>query len=88
MRQGTDGSTHEDAGECFRRALAIARAQQAKSLELRAALSLARFSRERGDADTARASLVPIHAAFTEGFETADLRAASALLRDLTEVPA
>ena len=64
----------------FERALTIARAQHAKSWELRAAMSAARFWRDRGMRDKARALLAPICGWFTEGFETHDLKQANALL--------
>jgi predicted ATPase len=64
----------------FERALAIARAQLAKSWELRAAMSLARLWREQGKRDEARALLSPIYGWFTEGFDTRDLKEAKALL--------
>jgi predicted ATPase/DNA-binding winged helix-turn-helix (wHTH) protein len=68
---------------CFQEALAIARQQGALSWELRAATSLARLrAREHRDED-ARQILAPVYARFTEGFETADLRAAQALLESL-----
>jgi predicted ATPase len=73
----------EDAETCFHRALTIARGQQARSLELRAAMSLSRLWRQRGKPDQAREVLAPIYGWFTEGFDTADLREAKALLEDL-----
>jgi predicted ATPase len=74
------------AEECFQRALEIARAQEARSFELRAATSLARLWRDRGNRAAARDLLAPVHAWFTEGFETGDLIDAEALLRDLAVV--
>ncbi len=68
----------------FERAIAIARAQQAKSWELRAATSLARLWRKRGKRQQARDLLAPIYGWFTEGFDTADLKEAKALLDELT----
>ena len=68
----------------FERALTIARAQHAKSWELRAAMSAARFWRDRGMRDKARALLAPICGWFTEGFETHDLKQANALLAALS----
>ena len=65
------------------RALAVARAQQAKSFELRAATSMARLWREQGKRDQARDLLAPIYGWFTEGFDVADLKEAKALLREL-----
>jgi predicted ATPase len=67
----------------FERALAIARQQQAKSFELRAAMSLARLWRGQGKQDAARSLLGPLHGWFTEGFDTPDLREAKALLDEL-----
>jgi predicted ATPase len=69
--------------ECFRRALEVARSQHARSLELRAASSLARLWQSRGDGAAAASLLAPIYNAFTEGFDTADLQEAKQLLRDL-----
>jgi class 3 adenylate cyclase/predicted ATPase len=67
----------------FARALTIARAQQAKSWELRAATSMARLWRDRGERNKARELLSPIYSWFTEGFLTRDLREAKALLDEL-----
>ena len=64
----------------FRKAITIARAQQAKAFELRAALSLARLWRRQGRRDAARDLLAPVYGWFTEGFDTADLMDAKALL--------
>jgi predicted ATPase len=61
-------------------ALAIARAQQAKSWELRAAMSMARLKHDQGKRDEARDLLAPIYGWFTEGFDTLDLKEAKALL--------
>ena len=69
----------------FERAIAIARAQQAKSWELRAATSLARLWRDHGKRQQARDLLAPVYGWFTEGFDTADLKEAKALLDELTE---
>jgi class 3 adenylate cyclase/predicted ATPase len=75
---------HLDEGQAsLRQAIRIARAQQAKSLELRAATSLARLWGERGRRAEARELLAPIYGWFTEGFETADLKEAKALLDQL-----
>ena len=67
----------------FERALAIARAQQAKSWELRAAISMARLWRDQGKRDEARELLAPVYGWFTEGFDTLDLKQAKALLDEL-----
>jgi predicted ATPase len=69
----------------FERAIAIARAQQAKSWELRAATSLARLWRDHGNRHQARDLLAPVYGWFTEGFDTSDLKEAKALLNELTE---
>jgi predicted ATPase len=70
-----------DAETCFRQAIAIAHGQSAKSLELRAVLSLSRLLQEQGKQDEARPMLSEIYGWFTEGFETADLQEAKALLQ-------
>jgi predicted ATPase len=67
----------------FERALAVARQQQAKSWELRAAMSMARLWRDQGKRDEARDLLAPVYGWFTEGFETLDLKEAKALLDEL-----
>jgi class 3 adenylate cyclase/predicted ATPase len=67
----------------FERALAVARTQQAKSWELRAAMSMARLWRDRGKRDEARELLAPVYGWFTEGFDTLDLKVARALLDEL-----
>jgi adenylate cyclase len=73
-----------EAEQCFHQALDIARHQQAKSLELRAAMSLARLWQGQGKHAEARQLLAPIYDWFTEGFETADLREAKGLLEALS----
>jgi len=80
-------SASEDRAEaetCFHQALAIARRQQAKSLELRAAISLSRLWQGQGKKQEARQLLAPIYGWFTEGFDTADLKEAKAFLEELT----
>jgi predicted ATPase len=67
----------------FERALAVARQQQAKSLELRAAMSMARLWRDQGKRDEARELLAPVYGWFTEGFDTRDLKEAKGLLDEL-----
>jgi predicted ATPase len=67
----------------FDRALAVARQQQAKSLELRAAMSMARLWRDQGKVQQARELLAPVYGWFTEGFDTCDLKEAKALLEEL-----
>jgi len=68
------------AEACFERALAVARAQQAKSWELRAATSMARLRCDQGRRDEARDLLAPVYGWFTEGLDTLDLKEAKALL--------
>ena len=73
------------AAASFQHAIDIARRQQAKSWELRAATSLARLSQQQGKVAEARDLLAPVYNWFTEGFDTADLKDAKALLDDLAE---
>jgi predicted ATPase len=72
-----------EAEACFQHALSIARRQQAKSWELRAAMSLCRLWQQRGKRAEARELLAPIYDWFTKGFDTADLQEAKALLQEL-----
>ncbi len=67
----------------FKRALAVARKQKAKSWELRAAMSIARLWRDQGKPQQARELLAPVYGWFTEGFDTLDLKQAKALLGEL-----
>ena len=77
-------SAHQAEAEiCFHQALTIARNQQAKSFELRAATSLARLWQQQGKRTTAYELLAPIYGWFTEGFDTADLQEAKALVAAL-----
>jgi class 3 adenylate cyclase/predicted ATPase len=69
---------------CFQQALEIARSQQAKSLELRAVMSLGRLWQYQGKRTQARQLLSEIYGWFTEGFDTADLKAAKALLEEFS----
>jgi predicted ATPase len=80
MSPGPDAAKAE---ACFERALAVARAQQAKSWELRAAMSIARLWRSQGKSQQARELLAPVYSWFTEGFDTRDLKEAKALLDEL-----
>jgi predicted ATPase len=74
----------EEAEELHRKALIIAREQEAKMWELRAAASLARLCRDQGRRAEARDLLTPVYGWFTEGFDTPDLKEAKALLAELT----
>ena len=73
----------QEAHHAFGQALRVARRQQAKSYELRAATSLARLIGEQGRRSEARGLLAPVFSWFTEGFDTADLKEAKALLDQL-----
>ena len=73
----------EQANAHFERSLSIARAQQAKSWELRASMSLARLWRDQGKVQQAHELLAPVYGWFTEGFDTRDLKEARALLEEL-----
>ena len=81
LRQAVPDMAQAEA--CFQQALAIARRQQAKSWELRAAMSLSRLWQQQGKRAEARELLAPIYGWFTEGFDTADLQDAKALLEEL-----
>jgi predicted ATPase len=78
-----DSSMTAQAEECFRKGIEIARSQSTKSWELRATTSLARLLRDTNRRDEARAMLAEIYNWFTEGFDTADLKHAKALLEEL-----
>ena len=71
------------AEACFNRALTVAREQNARTWELRAAMSLARLWRDQGKVQQARELLAPLYGWFTEGFDTRDLKEAKALLEQL-----
>lgn len=77
-----DGVAAAEAEQCFRRAIEIARHQQAKTLELRAVMSLARLQRKQSKLEEAQQMLAEVYGWFTEGFETPDLKDAKALLED------
>jgi predicted ATPase len=79
----SSGPEKAKAETYFERALAVARQQQAKSWELRAAMSLARLWRDQGKPQQARELLAPVYGWFTEGFDTRDLKEAKALLDEL-----
>jgi predicted ATPase len=76
---------HGEAEACFQHALLVARHQQAKSLELRAAMSLSRLWQRQGKRNAAYELLAPVYGWFTEGFDTTDLQEAKALLEALGE---
>jgi predicted ATPase len=80
QRAGGKAEVESEARECLRHAIEVARRQGARSLELRAALSLARLHRTGRHATKARRVLRDVYASFTEGLETADLTAARSLL--------
>jgi predicted ATPase len=77
-------SSESEAEECFLKAIEIARRQQAKSLELRATVSLARLWQRQGKQKEAHGMLAEIYGWFTEGFDTKDLQEAKALIDELS----
>ena len=77
------GTPHAEAEAWLQRALDVAHRQEAKSLELRAAMSLSRLWQQQDQQAEARALLAPIYGWFTEGFDTADLLEAKQLLEEL-----
>ncbi len=83
--QGSQFKGEEEAEAYFHKALEVARQQQAKSWELRAATSLARLWQQQGKVAEARELLAPVYNWFTEGFDTVDLQDAKALLSELQE---
>jgi class 3 adenylate cyclase/predicted ATPase len=83
--QGPKSQFEEEAERYYVKAIEIARHQQAKSLELRAVMSLARLWQRQGKRDEARQLLAEIYGWFTEGFDTKDLQEAKALLAELAE---
>jgi predicted ATPase len=78
-----DRTAEKEAGQCFRAAREVARTQEARWWELRATMSLARLLDRQGRRDEARTMLADIYGWFTEGFDTADLIDAKALLHQL-----
>jgi predicted ATPase len=78
------GTSQAEAEAWLQRAMDVARRQEAKSLELRTAMSLSRLWQQQGKQAEARALLAPIYGWFTEGFDTADLQEAKALLEELS----
>ena len=83
LKSGLQGLESE-AEACFLKAIEISRQQEAKSLELRAATSLSRLWQQQGKQKEARKMLAEIYGWFTEGFDTADLKEAKALLQELS----
>jgi predicted ATPase len=81
LQQSADNQSEAEA--CFHHAIRIAQSQQAKSWELRAATSLARLWQQQGKRQEAHDLLTPVYNWFTEGFDTADLKDAKALLDEL-----
>jgi len=77
-------STQAEAEACFHKAIEVARKQQAKSLELRAVMSLSRLWQSQGKREEARQLLAELYGWFTEGFDTVDLKEAKALLEELS----
>jgi predicted ATPase len=77
------GTPQAEAEAWLQRALAVARRQEAKSLELRAAISLARLWQQQGKRQAAHDLLAPVYGWFTEGFDTADLQETKVLLKEL-----
>jgi predicted ATPase len=82
LKQSRGRSPESEAEECFRKAIEIARRQSAKSLELRAVVSLSRLWQRQGKRQEARQRLAEIYGWFTEGFDTQDLQEARALLEE------
>jgi predicted ATPase len=81
--QHPTSSTQAEAEACFLKAIGIARKQQAKSLELRAVMSVSRLWQQQGKKDEARQMLAEIYGWFSEGFDTKDLQEAKVLLEEL-----
>jgi predicted ATPase len=83
LQQNSDNQA--EAEHCFQQAISLARSQQGKSFELRTATSLARLWQQQGKRQEAHDLLAPVYHWFTEGFDTADLQDAKALLDELSE---
>jgi predicted ATPase len=81
LQQNLDNQAEAEA--CFQHAIRIAQSQEEKSWELRAAISLAKLWQQQGKRDEARQVLGDVYGWFTEGFDTADLQEAKALLDEL-----
>ena len=83
--QSLESRVQKEAEECFRQGIDIARRQSAKSLELRAVMSLSRLLQRQGKKEAARRMLAEIYGWFTEGFDTADLKEARTLLEEVSQ---
>ena len=83
MLKAALNTSHNEAENCYHKAVETAQRQSAKSLELRAVMSLARLWQQQGKHTEARQMLAEIYGWFTEGFDTADLQDAKALLEEL-----
>jgi len=83
--RGPESEVQQEAEACFLKAIEVARQQQAKSLELRAVMSLSRLRQQQGKKEEAHEMLAEIYSWFTEGFDTKDLQEAKALLEELAE---
>ena len=81
-READEADRRDEAEACFLKAIAIARRQGARSLELRAVMDLSRLLRQQGKPGDARQMLAETYGWFTEGFDTADLQEAKALLAE------
>jgi predicted ATPase len=84
LTPSTQAEVEQEAEECFQKAIEIAQKQQAKSLELRATVSLARLWQQQGKITEAHRMLSEVYNWFTEGFDTKDLQEAKALLEELS----
>jgi len=82
--RATEPTQIQEAENCFRKAVDVAHRQRAKSLELRATMSLCRVWQQQGKENEARQLLKKVFSRFTEGFDTPDLRNAKALLNELS----
>ena len=83
---GGNPQLEAEAEACFQQAIEVARNQEAKSLELRAVMSLSRLWQHQRKSAEARQKLTELYGWFTEGFDTKDLQAAKALLEELTNL--
>ena len=84
LRSSSNDERTSEAEACFRHAIDLACDQNAKSLELRAVTSLSRLLHRQGKTDEARQTLAEIYGWFSEGFDTADVKEAKAILEELS----